>query len=139
MVLDSSFEILMHIVSVHGYVVRCTGPARLIARINGCERASNKGRRCKGGLWWWSWSLGGMRTDPVLFIHPYELKVKVKSTKVSDKPCGQSIELYLLSATFDQPVFNFSHPLCDVQFCVFVEEISSVQLTVQLIDKVGTC
>ncbi len=123
----------MHVVLFTGSPCNGVAPDCPNKGCSGRPTKSVEQMRCGGGH--------GVGWDaPTLFFSfTHELKVKVKSTKVSDKPCGQSIELYLLSATFDQPVLNFSHPLCDVQFCVFVEEISSVQLTVQLIDKVGTC
>ena len=53
-----------------------------------------------------------------------------------DDLSGQSIELNLLTATFDQPVIDFCHPLGQRQFGALIKEIGAVQLSVQLIDKI---
>lgn len=77
-------------------------------------------------------------TWTLLFPSTLMVKVKLNSSQVSHKPGSQCIELNLFSATFDQPVFDFSHPLSDVEFGIFAEEIGGVQFPVKLVDKVCT-
>jgi hypothetical protein len=53
-----------------------------------------------------------------------------------DDLSGQSIELNLLTATFDQPVIDFCHPLGQRQLGTLLKKVGAVQFSVQLIDKI---
>ena len=50
----------------------------------------------------------------------------------------QRIKLNLLTTALDQTVVDFCHPLRQGKFRPLFEEISAVELTVKLIDKIRT-
>ena len=51
----------------------------------------------------------------------------------------QGVELDLLASSFHQSVIDFGHPLGEREFRPLIEEVSTVEFTVQLIDEVGAC
>ena len=51
----------------------------------------------------------------------------------------QGVELNLLSTAFNQAVIDFSHPFGEGQFGTFIEKVSAVEFTMELVDKIRTC
>ena len=60
------------------------------------------------------------------------------STQMLDDLSGQRIQLDLLTTAFDQTVVDFSHPFRQGKFGPLFKEISAVEFTVKLVNKIRT-